>query len=513
MLSPVLLALALRAPSAACGTGLPDEIRAVIEAPDFRHAHWGILFVDRETGETVHEWNADKLFAPASVTKLFSVAAALETLGAEFRFETPIVRRGEVDAQGRLAGDLILVASGDLTMGGRTDAEGRVAFANSDHTYANGNDTAQWTQPDPLAGLDDLGRQVGVAGIRRVDGEVLLDDRLFERAEGSGSGPRGLTPILVNDNLVDLLVTPAEAGAPAKVDWRPRSAAVRVDAQVETVGKEAELKVDVSGAAPSEIRVRGRIPAGHAPLARGIEVGDAAAFARALLIEALRRSGVVVAASPLGSNPADRLPEREEVAALPPVAALRSPPFAENARLILKVSHNLHASTLPLLLAARAGRRTLQEGLALEGEALRRLGVPLGEVSFGGGAGGSRADYATPRATVALLRAMAARPDGARFEDALPVLGVDGTLAKAVDEGSPARGRARAKTGTLFWDNGLSGKPLLTSKALAGHLTTAKGRRLVFAIFVGGAQLEKEDDTAKVGRVLGRLCEIVCARG
>ncbi|MCI0587424.1 MAG: D-alanyl-D-alanine carboxypeptidase/D-alanyl-D-alanine-endopeptidase [Planctomycetes bacterium] len=507
---PLALLSCASAPRA--GSALPEEIRAVIEAPEFRHAHWGILFVDRESGETVHEWNADKLFVPASVTKLFTVAAALETLGPDFRFETAIVQRGEIDAQGSLAGDLILVASGDLTMGGRTDAEGRIAFANSDHTYANGNDTAQWTDPDPVAGLDELARQIRGRGISRLDGEVLVDDRLFERSEGSGSGPRSLSPVLVNDNLVDLLVTPAEPGRPAKVDWRPRALIVRVDAQVETVAPDAPVDVFVSGTAPGEIRVRGKVPAGHAPLLRTIEVSDPPAFARALLIEALRRGGVGVAASPLGANPIDLLPGRETLAGLPRVAVLRSPPFSENARLILKVSHNLHASTLPLLLAARAGKRTLGEGLLLEAEALRRIGVPVGEISFGGGAGGSRADHVTPRATVALLRAMMSRPDASMFEASLPVLGVDGTLARVVEAGSPARGKARAKTGTLFWDDGLSGRPLLTSKALAGFLETAKGRRLAFAMFVNGTHLEKEDDTARVGRVLGRLCEIVHAR-
>ncbi|HKB16951.1 MAG TPA: D-alanyl-D-alanine carboxypeptidase, partial [Planctomycetota bacterium] len=300
---PILPLLALPLALLACATArragadLPEEIRSVIEAPEFRNAHWGILFVDRESAETVHEWNADKLFVPASVTKLFSVAAALEALGPDFRFETAVVRRGEIDAQGSLAGDLILVASGDLTMGGRTDAEGRIAFTDSDHTYANGNDTAQWTDPEPLAGLEDLARQVAASGIRRLEGEILVDDRLFERSEGSGSGPRALTPVLVNDNLVDVLVAPTEPGHPAKVDWRPRAAAVRVDAQVETVAKDAPVEVFVSGSAPEEIRVRGRIPAGHARLLRSIEVADPAAFARALLIEALRQAGVAVAAA------------------------------------------------------------------------------------------------------------------------------------------------------------------------------------------------------------------------
>ena len=64
--------------------------------------------------------------------------------------------------------------------------------------------------------------------------------------------------------------------------------------------------------------------------------------------------------------------------------------------MILKVSHNLHASTLPLLLAARHGERTLEDGLKRQGEVLRGVGIPAQAISFGGGAGGDRADLATP---------------------------------------------------------------------------------------------------------------------
>ena len=53
--------------------------------------------------------------------------------------------------------------------------------------------------------------------------------------------------------------------------------------------------------------------------------------------------------------------------------------------------------------------------------------------------GGDRADYVTPRATVALLRYMATRPDFQVYFEALPVLGVDGTLASSVKADSPAR--------------------------------------------------------------------------
>ena len=67
--------------------------------------------------QTMYERNADLLFAPASVTKLFSTAAALVELGPKYRFQTPLVRRGDVDVKGTLHGDVILVAQGDLAMG------------------------------------------------------------------------------------------------------------------------------------------------------------------------------------------------------------------------------------------------------------------------------------------------------------------------------------------------------------------------------------------------------------
>ena len=225
-----------------------------------------------------------------------------------------------------------------------------------------------------------------------------------------------------------------------------------------------------------------------------------------------------VEASPLADNPTSGLPPAADTAKLPKVAEYTSPPFREYVRVILKVSHNLYASTLPLLVAARHGERTLEAGLKRQGQVLKGLGLDLGSLSFGGGAGGSRADLVTPRATVALLRAMAARTESSAFDNALPILGRDGTLARAVAPDSPARGHAHAKTGTYWVDNELSGKALLTSKALAGYLETASGRPLVIAFFVNNVMLDApkpgrtvSDATADAGRLLGRLCEVFYA--
>jgi D-alanyl-D-alanine carboxypeptidase/D-alanyl-D-alanine-endopeptidase (penicillin-binding protein 4) len=496
---------------------LTRRVEALLTAPGFERGHWGVLVIDAKTGQTLCERNADELFAPASVTKLFSAASALVELGPDFRFATPLVRRGEVDPKGTLHGDLILVAQGDLCLGGRTGPDGKLVFVDDDHTYAGGNLSSQVTPTDPLGGIDHLAREVLAAGIHAISGDLVVDDRLFARARTTGSGPRMVSPIMINDNVIDVLVNPAnKPGEPALVTLSPATQYATADAQVATVEAGSRPSLTVTEVGPRRFSVRGQLPVGHARVVKTYEVDDPAAFARCLLIEALRRRGVHVSASPLGEYSASGLPPRDQVSKLPKVAEYTSPPFSEYIRVILKVSHNLHASTLPLLLAARRGERTLNAGLKREGEILKSLGVEPHAVSFGGGAGGDRADLATPRATVTLLRGMAARPEFAAFDAALPVLGRDGTLAKAVSPESPARGHAHAKTGTYFVENALEGNVVLTSKALAGYLETASGRSLVFAAFVNNVALDApkanrsvSDATAAAGRLLGRLCEVL----
>jgi D-alanyl-D-alanine carboxypeptidase/D-alanyl-D-alanine-endopeptidase (penicillin-binding protein 4) len=304
-------------------------------------------------------------------------------------------------------------------------------------------------------------------------------------------------------------MTPTTKGAPAKVDWRPRSASLAVDAQVETIAAGGETKIDCRSAGEDRLIVRGRIAADRARFVYAQEVADPAKWARSLFIEALERAGVAVSASAYEANPAGLLPKPGDLKKFVRVAVLKSPPFSENARLILKVSHNLHASTLPLLIAVHHGKRRLEDGLHLQHAFLKRASLDIDSISFAGGAGGAQADHTSPRMTVALLRHMATRPDFAVYERALPILGLDGTIANDVAAGSPARGRVRAKSGTLFWENLLNDHFLVTSKALAGYLTAKSGRELAFSFVVNNAQIDKAAQTKEIAKVLGRLCEIV----
>ena len=504
-----ILALALAAPAVGQDT-LAGRLDAVLDGPAYAAGRWGVLVADAATGGVVFARNPDHLFTPASTTKLYTCAAALVALGADHRFTTTVVRRGEVGAAGTLTGDLVLVASGDPSFGGRTTPAGTLAFADHDHTYANsGLMDSRLTDTDPLLALDDLARQVKAAGITHVSGEVLIDARLFAPAAGTGSGPDTISPVMVNDNVLDLTIRPgSKPGDPARVTVRPDTAVIQVDVDVSTGPKTGPTLVRLGG--KGKYTVRGTVPAGGEPLVRILPVDDPAGFARGLFVEALRRAGVRVSAA-LHAPAEVGLPDKS--AALPVVARHTSPPLSELVKVVLKVSHNLYAGTLPCLVAVKHGHTTLTDGLREQGRILKGLGVDPAGISLGSGAGGAWADCVTPRATVQLLRGLRSRPDWPVVRDALPGLGVDGTTREAVGADSPAKGKAFAKTGTLVYPNALTGGTLLRSKALAGVLTTKGGKELVFCMMVNDVPLPPGVPTSREGKVLGKLCELLVEHG
>lgn len=142
-----------------------------------------------------------------SFVKSYSVGAAWLNWGPDHQIVTPVKHTGDLVGT-TLQGDLVLVGKGDITLGGRTKDDGSVDYTNLDHNDANPLPGATLTTEDPLAGIDDLARQVKASGIDTVVGDVVVDDRLFQ---GELAG-ESITPIVVNQNLIDVLVTPGEAG-------------------------------------------------------------------------------------------------------------------------------------------------------------------------------------------------------------------------------------------------------------------------------------------------------------
>ena len=234
--SAVAFSLGSRSHVSASNNALPNAITSVMQKPRYAQSTWSLFVADVAAGETLYELHPDQMALTGSVRKLFSVGLALEQLGADHRFTTSVYRQGTVDSKGGLMGDLVLVAAGDLTLGGRLKADGTIAYTDFDHNDANNLDTAILTPQDPLHGLDDLAQQVRASGIRTVTGDVIVDDRLFDSFRVPNQQLL-ITPIIVNENMVDVTVVPTEVGQDASVDWRPRTAAFGVTGTVATDGR------------------------------------------------------------------------------------------------------------------------------------------------------------------------------------------------------------------------------------------------------------------------------------
>ncbi|MFJ7199666.1 MULTISPECIES: D-alanyl-D-alanine carboxypeptidase [unclassified Streptomyces] len=295
------------APPSSSTPGVSAELRKLMNTAPWSSGEWGVQVTDLKSGTVVQSENPSSQFMTGSTAKTFAVGAALDVLGSDHRFHTPIVHSGSVSGDGRLSGDLIMVGSGDLTLGGRTNAAGDLDIPDFDHYDANAvPGMATLTPEDPLAGIDDLARQVAASGIRRIDGDVIIDNRLWDPVSIGGTP---ITPTVVNDNLIDVLITPNAPREQATVGWRPKTASFTVDAQVTTTAAGTAPAVRTDSTFPGHIRVRGSMPAdATAPFMATYQVPDPAAFARTVLVEALTRHGVSVAATPLGSNPSDKLP-------------------------------------------------------------------------------------------------------------------------------------------------------------------------------------------------------------
>lgn len=490
-------------------TKLSSGVRQILDSPRYKYSNWGILVVDQNTGEILESQNADKMFSPASTTKLFSAASAMDLLGAGYRFKTPVYMKGKLNDSGRLDGDLILQGTGDINMGGRTLPSGEIAFKDIDHTEANSLGMGELTEPDPLAGLDSLARQVRESGIKEVTGDILVDDRLFATEDQGGDKHFILSPIVINDNLMDFTISPAVPGENAKLEYRPHCPLYNVVNKVKTVGKDEESAVEIILQPDGKLAAQGQIAEGSKSILRTYQVKNPADFARSLFIEALKRAGVKVSASAESLNNREKLPAVDAYTTLKKVAVLESPPFSQFARLILKVSHNMGADTLIYLMAVHKGKNEFQEGMAIEGEFLKKAGVDIDSISIGDGEGGVVADKISPRAAVKLLKYMSTHKDFEAYYIALPIMGVDGTLATAASKESPIVGKVRAKTGTTGTYNGIRGKLFLVAKGLAGYMESSKGRKLIFAIYINNLNINDIEELMKVGNVLGDICEKV----
>jgi serine-type D-Ala-D-Ala carboxypeptidase/endopeptidase (penicillin-binding protein 4) len=325
---------------------------------------------------------------------------------------------------------------------------------------------------------------VRASGITSVVGDVVVDERLFALDPSFEAPP---LPIMISDNLIDIVATPgAGKGTTASVRFRPVVSLFVVAGRVATgrAGSAATFTATLA-ADRRTIKLGGSVPARGGPVVRTVTPPDRPAFARTAFIEALQRAGVSVSAPAVGPNPSAEALARSpgSYPASQRVAAITSAPYAQDVRLILKVSHNPGANLTICLLAVRRGNSDSEAGWASVDRFLKRIGMSLNEVVLGAPDGGSEANRESPRAIIDLLKWWLRQRDFPRFRHSLAVAGVDGTDAGELLH-SPARGKLIAKDGLRVAGNALNESPFISGASYTGYMDVGHGHLDAFAVFV-----------------------------
>ncbi|HWU57420.1 MAG TPA: D-alanyl-D-alanine carboxypeptidase, partial [Microbacteriaceae bacterium] len=218
-------------------------------------------------------------------------------------------------------------------------------------------------------------------------------------------------------------------------------------------------------------------------------------------------AGVSVSTAAVAANPASKLPASGTYSPKSRVAALVSPTYAQQAKLILKVSLNLGANLALTQFGLAHGQTTVSGALAAERKAIVGLGIPADAFDFPTNGSGSPDSRATPHAIVEMLAAMSRTSVADTYKKALPSLGVDGSLAHTGTD-LAAKGHVYAKTGTT-----LSGETL-EAQTLSGYVDTRAGHRLAFAICLNHyGPISKIEDVTTVFTDQAAVANVLYERG
>lgn len=404
----------------------------------------GFSAVDVQSGEVLLRSHADRLLVPASNMKIVTVAAALLGLGRDHRLQTDLIAHGAIEDQ-RLSGSLRLRGEGDPTL----------------------------RAPDvPRAMADSL----LALGIRTIEGDLLIDDRLFDQMPRGPAWPPDapfedfmaeVSALSLNHGTASVFVSAgrgplapgrcwmAPAGAWGTLQNRTVTSKTRREHLLSVVRKEDDNLLTVTGKiAPGtkdqEILVALRDPA----------LVFAHALEAAMAEKGIRLKGRL------------RRPEASELTSGGRLLLRLETPVADILDVLMKASQNHRAEMLwKHLGACVAGEGSFTGGGTAARRVLSEAGIALDGAVFRDGSGLSRENLVTAEQLAQTLRQMWRSPHRELFMGSLPTGGeAGGTLRNRFrDLGT----RVQAKTGSLR-----------AITALSGYLQTEGGRTIAFSILV-----------------------------
>jgi D-alanyl-D-alanine carboxypeptidase/D-alanyl-D-alanine-endopeptidase (penicillin-binding protein 4) len=441
---------------------LLDEL---VSNPAVSGAWLGVLVQTTDNPpKTLYSLNEDKRFMPASNTKLFTSALALEKLGPEFAFVTPLLTDGQIEGES-LNGNLYLKSSGDPSL--------------------------------TRDRLRELVKALLSKGIKSVKGDIIVDVSAFsDNRWGTGWSwdyllygyAAEVWSIALDRNSVNLQVAPAtKEGQLAQVSITPPTNWLILDNRIRTTKSGQSRWFILRDPWERVIRLSGQIPLNAAPETVRISVPSVPHYVGETFRTMLREEGIVVDGNvKVGLTPPDAVK----------IAETQSPPLKELVWWLNKVSDNLYAEMLLRAVALKeAGQGSVSEAMRILEQQLQDWGIDTSDVRLVDGSGLSRLNMVTPRSIVKLLQVARSRPWFDAFKSSLPIAGKDGTLRTRF-QGTPAEGCVFAKTGFI---GGVV--------ALSGYIQCRDGTELVFSVLVNHYNATTRQVQSAVDKFVASLVE------
>jgi len=415
--------------------------------------------IEVASGRVLYSLGADEPLIPASVNKVVTSVAALESLGADAEFVTRIYARGAV-REGRLEGDIIIRGGGDPNISGR--------FYNGDAMEL----VRKWVAI------------VAASGIRTVSGGVIADDTIFDRQYLHPEWPADqqmrwytaqVSGLAFNDNCADIYIRSEKNNGSLtftvqSVPDVPEAISLLPGLVVSPKEKSPMLNL-TRPLDQNAISVRGRMPAREGTFGPFyITLNNVPLVFAELFKQELKRNSVEVlgAASVAEARPDYSASDMK-------ILLEHSSTLSQTIWVMNKHSQNFYAEcVLKYLGAVKGGEGSFSAGAGVVEKVLAKMEVPLDGVRYVDGSGLAKTNRITATALTELLRRAALRDYAGQFVETLSASGEqEGTLRRRLTQ--PAyEGRIRAKTGTI--------KNVST---LAGYAVTADERpRLAFAMLM-----------------------------
>lgn len=417
--------------------------------------------IDLSTGSTVASYHPETVLPTASTAKLFSTATALEILGENYRPKTRIYYEGKIDSTGTLKGNLWIRGGGDPTLGSKYYCS---KGHNRDFLYA-------WA--------DSLKKK----GIKKIDGSIIADASEFgyegapdgwnwvDMGNYYGAGASGLT---IFDNLIEYKFSvPSKIGSQSKlVSLSPSVPDLVVHNYVKARSGGGD-NAYIYGAPYSLDRfVTGTLPAGSSAfIVKGSLPDPERQFAYELE-KVLRELGIEITgelntARDMEIKSGNWSYSKRTLLFAHEGATLGSIVDKTNERSI-----NLFAEHLVNLVGYETnGDGSTKNGLrVLENYWAKKWATKGMHVNDGSGL--SRTNAISASNFTDLLKAMYTGKNGKRFEQSLPVAGVNGTM-RNICKNQSGHGKIAAKSGSMT-----------RIRSYAGYVNGVSGKKYAFALIV-----------------------------